>query len=280
MRDAHEILDAMARFGFQDREAKLFLLLLRQGRATARELTRASGIDRVVAYRTLDAMRARGLVQMTPERPRRYVALSPTVLFERSLTERRRALEEDVALAHQLAEELPAITQAVVEGAPRFQLVTGAAAIYPFLRESVARAEKEVSVMLTYRSLRASIGARSFDALAALVRRGGRFRLLVEDDPRLPITLKPFEAARRRFPNVELRTIKPQRARLTVVDGREALVFVVPESPHRSIDEIALWTDTPDFATAQRAYFEAAWNLGVPFSPPRRPRRRRPGDPR
>lgn len=262
-----EVLEAMGRFGFQDREAKLFLLLLRQGRATAREVTRAAGIDRVVAYRTLDSMRARGLVQITAERPRRYVALSPTVLFERSLTERRRALEEDVALARSLAEQLPAITQSIVDGAPRFQLITGAAAIYPFLREAVSGAEKEVCVMMTFRSFRASVGMSTFDALAAFVRSGGKFRLIVEDDPRLPATLRSFASARRRYPNIEVRTQHPQRARLTIIDRCEALVFVVPETVHRSIDEIALWTDTPDFATAQQAYFDRAWTAAVPVPP-------------
>ena len=44
-----ELLGAMGRFGFQDREASLYLLLLRRGRATARELTREAEVDRVIA---------------------------------------------------------------------------------------------------------------------------------------------------------------------------------------------------------------------------------------
>ncbi|MFZ1022748.1 MAG: helix-turn-helix domain-containing protein, partial [Thermoplasmata archaeon] len=83
-----DLLTALNRFGIAEREAKLYLLLLSRGRATARDLTRESNVDRVLTYRTLDAMRARGLVQVTAERPRRYVPLPPRVLFERSLVER------------------------------------------------------------------------------------------------------------------------------------------------------------------------------------------------
>jgi sugar-specific transcriptional regulator TrmB len=268
--DAAQLLDAMGRFGFHEREARLYLLLLRRGRATARGLTQESGIDRVLAYRTLDGMRARGLVSVTAERPRRYVALSPTVLLERSLTERRRALDEDVALAHTLAEQLPQVTAAILEGAPRFQLITGTAATYPFLREMVARAEREVSVLMTYRAFRESVAARTFDPLVPFVRRGGTFRLVIEDDPRLPASLRTFDAARRRYPSVAVRTFSPQRGRMTVVDAREALVFVVPEANRNAVDEVALWTDTADFARAQQAHFESVWDRATPTPEPGR----------
>jgi sugar-specific transcriptional regulator TrmB len=255
----NELLAAMGRFGFADREAKLYLLLLRRGRATARELTHDSEIDRVLAYRTLDAMRARGLVQTTAERPRRYVALPPRVLFERSLFERRRALEEDVALARELSQRLPEITESIAGGGPRFQLITGAAAIYPYLREMLRRAEKEVLVMITPKALRESAGFGLYEELPRLLKGGGKFRLLVEPDPRVVPLVRRFERAARRFPNSVVRGIAPQRARLTIVDQREALVFLVPEADNTSTDQIAVWTDTKDFVGAELAYFRAIW---------------------
>lgn len=275
--DAGQLLEAMGRFGFQDREARLYLLLLRRGRATARALTLESGIDRVLAYRTLDGMRARGLVQITAERPRRYVALSPTVLLERSITERRRALEEDVELARSLAEQLPQVTAAILEGAPRFQLITGTAATYPFIREMLARAERDVSVLMTYRAFRESVAARTFEPLVPFVRGGGMFRLVIEEDPRLPLSLRPFDAARRRYDRVEVRTFGPQRARMTVVDAKEALVFVMPEANRSSLDEVALWTDKADFARAQQAHFESVWDRAKPAPDARRSRTLGPG---
>jgi sugar-specific transcriptional regulator TrmB len=276
-----ELLGAMGRFGFQDREASLYLLLLRRGRATARELTREAEVDRVIVYRTLDSMRQRGLVQVTAERPRRYLALPPTLLFERSLTERRRVLEEDVALARELGRNLPQITQELVAGAPRFQLITGAPAAYPILREMIGRAERELCVMLTYRSLRASMEVGTFQPLGEFARRGGAIRLLLENDPRLPLALRRFDGARRRYPKLEVRVASPQRARLTVVDQRESLVFVVPETGRDHVEEIALWTDTLDFARAQQSFFEAVWSTAAPLpvGPPPRGGHRRPGGP-
>src|SRR5215472_8006790 len=130
-----ELLAAMGRFGFTEREARLYLLLLRRGRATARDLTRESGIERVLAYRVLDAMRARGIVHVTAEHPRRYFPTPATVLFERSLFERRRSFDEDAALARELSAHLPEMAESTPGVAPRFQVMTGAAAIYPQIRE-------------------------------------------------------------------------------------------------------------------------------------------------
>jgi sugar-specific transcriptional regulator TrmB len=255
----NELLTAMGRFGFAEREAKLYLLLLRRGRATARDLTRDSQIDRVLAYRTLDAMRSRGLVQTTAERPRRYVAIPPRVLFERSLFERRRGLEEDVALARELSERLPELTESVTQGGPRFQLITGAAAIYPYLREMLRRAQHEALVMITPKALRESAGFGLYEELPRLLKSGGKFRLLVEPDPRIVALIRRFEAASRRFPNSVVRAIAPQRARLTIIDQHEALVFLVPEADSTATDQIAVWTDTKDFVGAELAYFRAIW---------------------
>jgi len=263
--DYRDLLTSMGRFGFAEREAKLYLLLLRLGRATARDLTRDSRMDRVLVYRTLDAMRARGLVQETAERPRKYVAIPSRVLFDRSLFERRRALEEDASLARELSVKLPQLTQTVIDGAPRFQVITGAAAVYPYLREMLRRCEREATVMITPRALRESSGFGVYEELPRLLRAGGRFQLIVERDPRIRPLVGRFLQTRKRFPNAEVRGLEQQRARFTVIDGKEALVFLVPEPGVRGVDEIAVWTDNRDFVRAQVSYFQTMWEMARPF---------------
>lgn len=260
-----DLLAAMGRFGFTQREARLYLLLLRRGRATARDITRDARMDRVLAYRTLDAMRGRGLVQTTAERPRRYVPIGPKVLFERSLFERRRALEEDAELARTLSERLPELTEEVADGTPRFQVLTGASSIYPQLREMVDKAREELLVMVTPRALRESARVGVQDGIPRLLRAGGSFRLLVEPDPRLGNLLRRFARLRTSQPRAQLRGIAPQRARVTIIDRREALVFLVPEARASDVDEVAVWTDHRDFVQAQLAYFEAIWKASRPL---------------
>jgi sugar-specific transcriptional regulator TrmB len=268
----NDLLAAMARFGFTEKEARLYLLTLRRGRVTAADLARDAKMDRVLAYRTLDGMRSRGLVQVTAERPRRYVAIAPRVLFERSLIERRRALEEDVTLASELAKRLPELTESVAPGAPRFQVIVGTAAIYPYLREMVRRATRSIDVLISPRALKESARFGLYEGLPRFLREGGRFHLALQEDPAVTRLVQRYRRSIGKAGDSEIRSLPEQRARLTIVDEREALVFLVPEANLSTIDEIAVWTDNADFVKAQRSHFALTWNRGTPYGAPKRSR--------
>lgn len=254
-----EMVESVGRFGLTERESVLYLALLRRGRATARELAREAQIDRVVGYRMLDSMRARGMVEMTAERPRRYAPTPPTDLFERNLRERRRLLDEDERKAKALGEQLSTLAGPAIAGAARYQILTGTARIYDYLREMVRRSRREIAVMLTFRSMRESMSLGIQDRIAEYVRGGGRFRLIVESDPRLRPTLTRIQASLRRYPGAEFRQMSPQSTRLTIIDGSEALLFLVPEARDRQTDQIAVWTEQPEFVAGQTRYFQAMW---------------------
>jgi HTH-type transcriptional regulator, sugar sensing transcriptional regulator len=185
--ERRELILALERFGLTDREAVLYLTLLTDGPATAPVLARSAETDRVVVYRTLDSLHARGVVRVTAERPRRYLAIAPRALFDQSLDGKRASLAEDERIAHTLTETLPTWIGHKDTDAPRFQILPGAKGIYPHLREMVRRARADLSVMITHRGLRSSSEYHLQDELPRFLRAGGRFRLLVESDPRVRV---------------------------------------------------------------------------------------------
>lgn len=255
-----ELVNAVARYGLTDREARLYLALLRQGRATARELAHEAGVDRVLGYRMLDSLRVRGVVEMTAERPRRYAAVPPRALFERSLREREALLVQDQRLAANLAEQLPKLVRDVGDAAPRFQVLQGTPAIFAYLREMLRRAQEEVCAMVTYRALRGSVDYGLPVELPRLLKGGGRFRLIVESDPRVHRLVRRFERVARRYPMAELRQLSPQPTRLTLVDRAEAMLFLVPEARTGQVEELAVWTNNPSFVLGQLHYFNVVWD--------------------
>jgi hypothetical protein len=130
-------------------------------------------------------------------------------------------------------------------------------------------------VMLTYRSLRESLDHELETIVGGFVRRGGRFRLLLEADPRWPATYARFRTALQRFPNAEVRLLPVQPSRLTIGDGAEALLFLVPELRDRTSDQVAVWTNEPGFVAGQLSFFESAWRSGQTALPtPNGPRAR------
>jgi HTH-type transcriptional regulator, sugar sensing transcriptional regulator len=264
--DRKELTQALARFGLNDREAQLYLALIQRGPSTAPEVAREASSDRVVAYRTLDALRARGTVTVTAERPRRYVPVPPRTLFDEHLESRRARFAEDSKLADVLTELLPSQSGPGASGAPRFQVLPGAPGIYPHLREMVKRARESLSVMITHSGLRRSVEYGIQQEFPRFLRSGGRVRMIVESDPRIRSLLTGFAPSRRRYPSLEIRQLYPQSARVTIVDDREVLVFPVPNGQARGVQEVAIWTDNPDFIRSQALYFDGMWERAGPAS--------------
>lgn len=252
-----EMVAALGHFGLSEREAELYLTLLRKGRGTARELTRERDLDRVLGYRLLEGLRERGILQMTSERPRRYVPIAPKLLFAQALQQRESELATDQQLAERLASRLPELIQEE-SAAPRFQILTGGAMLYPTLGEMVARAKERVSTMITRRALRDTMRFGLHRRFGNFLASGGRFQLIVEQDPLLQGLLERFARATRDFPKAEIRQIAVQPTRMTVVDGREVLLYLVPETRNET-EELAIWTNTPEFVRGHQIYFDGVW---------------------
>jgi sugar-specific transcriptional regulator TrmB len=272
-----ELVETLARFGLPEREAKLYLAALRRGRATARELTRDASVDRVLGYRLLDAMRVQGLMEVTAERPRRYTPVPPAALLERDLRNRRTLLEADERTAKELVDHLSLLAGPSGD-APRYQLLVGPARVYDHLQEMIGRAHETIDVMLTFRSLRASLQHGLQTRIAPFVAGGGQVRILVEADPRLRPTLVRLRQATRKYRKAQIRERSPQPTRLTIVDRKEALVFLVPEAKDRHGDEVAVWTDHPSFVGGQQLFFDRIWTdpAAAPAAAPPVPPMERP----
>src|SRR5438094_7152992 len=84
-----EATEALERVGLGRYEALVFLNLSRAGAVTAREVARVSGVNRVQTYRALDGLEARGLVEVTLDRPRRYAARALNDVFDMIAEEKR-----------------------------------------------------------------------------------------------------------------------------------------------------------------------------------------------
>ena len=275
-----DLVRAVGRFGLSERESLLSLSLRRRGRATARELARDAQVDRVLGYRMLEVMRGRGIVEVTAERPRRFTAVAPRALFERALRDRRSALDKDESLARQISDRLPTLVRESETGAPRFQLLTGSATIYDYLREMVGRAREDLAVMVTHRALKESVAFGLHTWLPRFLKADGRFRLVVESDPRLRPLLTRFASVSAKYPRIEVRQLWPQPTRMTIVDRSEAIVFLVPESRFGQVEEVAVWTDNPDFVNGQMLSFQLAWASAGPFGlTPPGTKTRRPASP-
>ncbi len=255
-----EASEAFQRIGLSRYEALVFVNLAQAGATTAGDLARASGVNRVQTYRALESLEARGLVEVTLDRPRRYAARAINDVFEMIADEKRAELDKLDAVRKSLLEAWPKISGRTREPpSVRLQVIKGRTQIYRTLRQFVGSAKEEVLAFTTTKGLQRSYRAGINEALLAAMRRGVKSRLATDINETNKILMA------RVAQHVPLRHVDRQRARFTIVDRESILVFLIQdEKTIRGEAETALWTNSPDFVKAHLDFFDKAWADGVP----------------
>jgi sugar-specific transcriptional regulator TrmB len=252
--------DALQRIGLSRYEALVFVNLARAGAATASEVAKASGVNRVQTYRALESLEARGLVEVTLDRPRRYAARALNDAFEMIADEKRSELEKLDAVRKTLVEAWPRISGRSREpSSVRLQVIKGRSQIYRTIRKIVGDANREVLAFTTTKGIQRSYRAGINEVLVAAMKRGVKARLAAD------ITEGNAALMARVAQSVPLRHVEGQRGRFILVDATSILAFLIQdEKTIRGDAETALWTNSPDFVRAHLEFFEKAWDAGTP----------------
>jgi len=254
-----EATTALEKMGLSHYEALVFVNLARAGAATAREIARATGVNRVQTYRSLESLEGRGLVEVTLDRPKRYAARAINDAFETIANEKRAELDSLDAIRKSLLGVWPRLSREGREPASvRLQVIKGRAQIYQALRRFVGTAKREVLAFTTTKGIQRSYRAGVNEILLEAVRRGVKPKLVVDIDS----ANSALMARVARY--VPLRHVERQRGRFIVVDRESIFAFLVQdERTIRGEAETALWTNSPDFVRAHVEFFEQAWSSGM-----------------
>src|SRR2546425_2741433 len=252
--------EALRQIGLSRYEAVVFINLARAGAATAGDIARLSGVNRVQTYRALESLEGRGLVEVTLDRPKRYAARALNEVFDMMEEEKRSELESLDSIRKGILEAWPKLSGEGRESASvRLQVIKGRGQIYKALRRFVGTAKKEVLAFTTTKGIQRSYRAGLNEVLVAAMRRGVKPKLLADIDK----TNAALMAQVARY--VPLRHVERRRGRFTIVDRESIFAFLVQdERTIRGDGETALWTNSPDFVRAHGEFFEQPWQPGAP----------------
>jgi sugar-specific transcriptional regulator TrmB len=99
-----ELLEQLVQLVMSERQAKVYLSMLRNGACTAAELQRKAGIPHSKIYDTLEFLVSQGYcVKRQAGKKRTYVTIDPTVAMRRNITRLESRIEELKELAERLA---------------------------------------------------------------------------------------------------------------------------------------------------------------------------------
>ena len=252
--------EALRRLGFTRYEAVIFVNLAQAGAATAGEIARASGVNRVQTYRALESLEARGVVEVNLDRPKQYAARAINEVFDMVAEEKRGELESLQSVRKSILEAWPRISRRA-HGGPtlRLQVIKGRAQIYRAIQRAVGGAKKEVFAFTTTKGLQRSYRAGINEVLLDAMKRGVKPRLVTNIHEG---NLALMERVARYVP---LRHVDWHAGRFIIVDQETMIAFLIQdEKTIRGESETAMWTNSPDFVRSHVESFEKAWREGSP----------------
>lgn len=159
----HELLPDLLALGFSEYEARAYVALYKLQPATAYEISKLAGLPKANAYTVLESLSKKEAAQPISENPVRYVAVVPSVLFERiaNATAKRCAklIEKIPSVAHaddrgyvwsiSGSEAISAKIEALIDGANSHIWIKGAEQnILPYRKALQRAAERGVEVLI------------------------------------------------------------------------------------------------------------------------------------
>lgn len=247
-------------------EAAIYVRLCLAGPAKAGDLAASLKLHRNEVYRAASRLVARGLAELTLERPARYAAFAPETVFDSEITQRLQAVEE---LKHARDSISPLLTQLQVDAGPAprstYKVVQGRAEIYALRDRLIASATSSIDWATTFpASLTLTDMTGGLDAMRKLADAGVDVRMLLRAPPHALPKLKPFEG----HEHVGMRVAPvEQTVRFLIVNKTELLMWVVndPSESLHARDEVAIHTTARGFVEAEAMFFDQLWSRAAPI---------------
>lgn len=259
-----ELTERLAALGLDEREARAYLHLCAVGPSRAGDVAAVLGLKRTETYRALETLVGREFALAQLSRPVVYEAIPPETVFAREAERRERELKE---LETVRADVLSAIADARRHSANHhgrhaFRILQGRRAILHAAAAMLHGMKDGQAMVSTYFGpANATPRNPAYQETIKRAQEGISMRLLLRDAPGLADSLRGLLEA----PKVSVRCFDyPHPLRMTIVDGREVLVWLVndPSLALDAVGDVALWTNAPDFIHAQQVLYESLWAGG------------------
>ncbi len=247
-------------FGLSEKEAQLYLHLLKYGPKAPSPLAKSLKTYREDVHRTLNSLIEKGMVRPSLDTPTVYAAVDLEAALEAALKKRESELREMEVRKRELQELSQQQRFRPSDEASTFKIIKSVkelvAATIPLLD---SMQEEWLVVVPGLATVVASLFGVN-DAAAALIQRGGNVRTLV--DISYPIIDNVQELL-----NIgeEVRHTDQRGVMFVVFDRKYSMTNINPPgSASLNAPMAALWTDDPVYALYLASTFEILWERSVP----------------
>ena len=241
-------------------EVKLWTALLSRGVSTAGELSDIADVPRSRTYDVLESLERKGFVIVKPEKPIRYMAISPDEVLtrvERRLQEiTKKRLDSLKSLKNsEILKELGMLYKQGIEPMQPTDFsgsLKGRHNLYDHLAMLAKEAEKSIAIMTTEEGLTRKV--RALKPLFEKAKARG-----VEIKIAAPLTDKSKETLKKLEGIAKIKHVKEVTARFMIVDGKQMVFMLLDDKDVHPTYDLGLWVNTPFYASAMQGMFNKVW---------------------
>lgn len=260
MQTDYDFILRLIGFGLSEKEALLYLQLLKYGPKTPSPLAKSLHTYREDVYRTMTSLIEKGMVKPSLDAPTVYIAVNLETALASALAKRESELREMELLKLQLNEL--ARQQQFQPGADGVnikllksvkELVNVAKPLIDSLQEELLLAVPAPAAIIATR-----LGIKG--TASEFVTRGGKVRVLTD------ISYSTIDSMHELMESGgEVRHLNQHKMPFVVFDRKIAMSGIDVEFAHSSLSQpiAALYTDDPTFAQYLASTFEILWDQGV-----------------
>jgi sugar-specific transcriptional regulator TrmB len=260
MATENEFTTRLIGFGLNEKEALLYLHLLKYGPKTPSPIAKSLKTYREDVHRTLTSLIEKGMVRPSLDSPTVYAAVDLEIALESAIKKQESELREMEARKQELQELSKQQLFRSSDEVSTFKIIKSVkelvAAALPLLD---SMQEEWLVVVPGLATIVASLFGIN-DAAAALIQRGGRVRTLV--DISYPIIDNVQELLKI---GEEVRHTDQHGVMFVVCDRKHSMTNMnPPRSASLNAPMTALWADDPVYAGYLASTFELLWKQSVP----------------
>lgn len=242
-------------------DAGLYVHLLVAGPARVSELAESLHLHRNDVYRAAERLGTRGLVRTALERPTRFVADPPEVIFEMEIQARTAAVEA-LRSAREKTTRLLADLQSTLQPTAdaSIRVVQGRQEIAGAVDQLISGAKTSIHMMSTVPTQSMLLDLLgTTDVALERAKAGVDLRLLLAPTPENLRWAEAFKS----HPNAQVRSLDTTSAvRFVLVDGQQICLTVVNDKSTSlyASDEVAIVSLAPGLVQAEQAFFTQSWD--------------------
>jgi sugar-specific transcriptional regulator TrmB len=252
-------VEILAQLGLTSNETKIFWTLCQMGPATAKTISKSTGVAREIIYQIMPKLQEKGLIEVMITTPKKFRAIPMNKslgLLLKSKTEEYKKLEVKVDLLSRAFKGNDSNEGLQTEDSS-FVLIPERESVVKRINEAIEVAERSIDLVLSWKRFSQGTASVFAESIKSALNKNVKVRFVVENPGKAKSANYAFQFCRK-SPTCQTKFIpnRPQTV-LGIYDEKELFVIANPQKD--LYGSPALWTNNQSLISLVQDFFDILW---------------------